>query len=104
MGDSPNSAPARHRHGSVDPAPALFQAFEHHHAAGQVDLPGGQGQGFGNPTAGGVQGAAEGAYLARGLGGGGQEGAALLLGPVTAKLCGLAVCASAVLVPGKSRA
>jgi hypothetical protein len=27
-------------------APALFQAFVHHHAAGQVDLLGGQGQGF----------------------------------------------------------
>ncbi len=65
-------------------APALFQAFEHHHAAGQVDLPGGQDQGFKNSAAGGVQGGAEGAHLARGLGGGGQEGAALLFGEIEA--------------------
>jgi hypothetical protein len=46
-------------------------------------------QGFGNSAAGGVQRAAVGAYLARRLGGGGQEGAALLLGAVEAAAFGV---------------
>ena len=42
----------------------------------------GESQGFGNPAAGGVQGAAEGAHLTRGCDGGGHEGAALRFGAV----------------------
>src|SRR4051812_33743067 len=60
-----------HRHGAEDALAAFLQALEHHHPAGQVDLPGGEGQGFGNPAAGGVQGAAKGAHLPWGFGGGG---------------------------------
>ena len=40
--------------------------------------------GFGDAAAGGVQGGAEGAHLARGFGGGRHEGAALVLGEVEA--------------------
>jgi hypothetical protein len=34
-----------HRHGAENALAALLQVFEHHHAARQVDLPGGEGHG-----------------------------------------------------------
>jgi alkylhydroperoxidase family enzyme len=70
--------PGRHRHGPVDAAPALLQGLEDDRLAGEVDPLGGQRQGLGDAAAGGVEQAAERAHRPGGLGGGGQEGGALL--------------------------
>jgi hypothetical protein len=63
------------------PVRRFLQALEDDHPAGQVDLPGGQGQCFGNPASHRMQNAAEGTHITRGLGGG-HEGAAFILGEI----------------------
>jgi len=79
----------RHRHGPVNTPAALLQALEHDDAPRQVDLLRRQSQGFGDPAAGCVQHAAEGAHLARGFGRSSDEGPALLLSDVEAAALGV---------------
>ena len=78
-----------HRNAPVDARAALFEGLEDDGLAGQVDASRRDGQGLGEPAAGEVQQAAEGADLARGPGGGGEEGGPFLAGEVQASALGV---------------
>ena len=69
-------------HAAKNPGAALFEAFEHQHAGGEIDPVGGQRQGFGEPAAGIRQGHAECPHRAVGQVGFAQEGIALAGGQI----------------------
>jgi hypothetical protein len=71
-------------HAAKNPPAALFEAFEHQYAGGEIDPVGGQRQGFGKPAAGIRQGQAEGPHRAIGQVGFSQEGIALASGQIFA--------------------
>jgi hypothetical protein len=73
-----------HGHTLENPSAALFKAFEHQHAGGEINPIDGQRQGFGEPAAGIRQGHAECSHRAVGHAGFPQEGIALASGQIFA--------------------
>ena len=72
----------RHRHRPVDALAALLEGLGHGRPAGGVDRFRGERQDLGDAAAGGVEHAAKGSHRPRRLGGGGEEGNALVGGRI----------------------